>query len=287
VQASLKFGDAEAALVTALWEALKKRGSIRHESIIHAFAEKYKMSGEDAEAVYAELSSLDPFPGRRYDSGSARYISPDIRVERKTDSDGNNTFHIVLNNEEIPVLGIQPYFLEMENQKGIGKNEKAYIDANIKEARWFIDSINMRNHTLLRLTRCLLVYQRAFFEKGPFYIAPLTQRTVAESLKLHETTISRAARGKYIETEWGLFEIRKFFTNSVEQTVGKKKEENTGTVSKEAVKTILQTILQDEENTGKSDAAILKILEERGVHIARRTVAKYRKELRVGSSYER
>jgi RNA polymerase sigma-54 factor len=155
------------------------------------------------------------------------------------------------------------------------------VRENIKEARWFIHSVNQRNHTLLRVSRAIVEFQRSFFVNGPKSLAPLTLRDIAGELGVHETTVSRIANGKYMQTEWGIFEIRYFFTNSI-SGIGS----GGSRYSKEGVKEIIRELISA-ENRRFSDQEITGLLAKQGIALARRTVAKYRSELDLGSSYTR
>ncbi|MCL1927251.1 MAG: RNA polymerase factor sigma-54 [Treponema sp.] len=240
------------------------------------FAETAQVLGctkEELEACYNRIKeSLSPFPGRQFAPRETRYAIPDVEVRRK---DGE--LSIILNNEEIPVLGINPFFLKIAEKKVNGREARDFVRENIKEARWFIYSINQRNHTLLRVTRAIVEFQRSFFLNGPRFLIPLTLKDIAVELGVHETTISRTANSKYVQTEWGLFELRHFFTNSVSRG---------SDFSKEGVKEILKEIITGDEKR-LTDSELTDMLAQRGIALARRTVAKYRKELDLGSSYTR
>jgi RNA polymerase sigma-54 factor len=244
---------------------------------------------EDEVAFFLErIRELSPFPGRRFSSGETRYVIPDVQVIRK-----EGEFAIVLNGEEIPVLGINPFFMKLAEkpESGSGKEGKKeegeervardFVRENIREARWFIQSVNHRNHTLLRVARAIVEFQRPFFTKGPKYLSPLTLGDIAQELDVHETTVSRTANGKYMQTEWGIFEIRYFFTNSISGAGSKGSK-----FSKEGVKETIREIIAGEKGN-LSDRKIMELLAKRGINLARRTVAKYRGELDLGSSYAR
>jgi len=276
-------------------------------------AEAAKLMGRSEEEVVYIFKrikeDLSPFPGRRFTSGDTRFVIPDLQVVRK-----EGEFVIILNEEEIPVLGINPFFMKIagnaavhpavENEApvsparfellqklktgtsaaGIKKEDKPSRDfarENIKEARWFINSINQRNHTLLRVSRAIVEFQRPFFTNGPKYLSPLTLRDIAQELGIHETTVSRTANGKYMQTEWGIFELRYFFSNSITGTGS-----GGSKFSKKAVKEIIKEIIA-EENSRLSDQDIAGLLARRGIALARRTVTKYRNELDLGSSFDR
>jgi len=236
-------------------------------------------TAEDVEYYLDVIKQLSPFPGRRFaSSADVRFVVPDIQVIKKEDE-----LVIVLNEEEIPVLGINPFFMKLAENETSGEDKPArdFVKENIKEARWFIQSINQRNHTLLRVARAILEFQRPFFIDGPKYLAPLTLRDIAQELGVHETTISRTAHGKYIQTEWGIFELRHFFSNSVSGTGA-----DGSRYSKTGVKEIIKELISGEEQN-YSDNEISELLSKRGISIARRTVTKYRKELELGSSFTR
>jgi RNA polymerase sigma-54 factor len=237
-------------------------------------ARKIGRSEEEAQSCFAYIKMLNPFPGRQFASNETRFVVPDVLVVRR---DGG--FSIILNDEEIPVLGLSPFFMKIAGEKS-KKQARDFAKENLKEARWFVRSITQRNHTLLRVSRAVVEFQKAFFERGPGNLAPLTQQTIAEELELHESTVSRIANGKYIQTEWGIYPIKYFFTNSVSKSSAGPQ------FSKEGVKEIIRSILSNEERHF-SDQEIAGLLAKRGIPLARRTVAKYRKELDVGSSYVR
>jgi RNA polymerase sigma-54 factor len=248
-------------------------------------AKKMHCSKDDAKICFGLIKKLSPFPGRLFAGGEVRFVIPDVQVARGNDG---ADFVIILNNEVIPVLGISPFFkkLEPEAKRGRMKNTvdqsaQKFARENIREARVFINSLSMRNHTLKMVSQALVEFQRSFFSNGPQHLAPLTLGDIARELGIHETTVSRAANGKYMQTEWGIFELRYFFTNSISGTGS-----GGSRFSKEGVKAIIGELLNADKNN-LSDIEISALLAQRGITLARRTVAKYRKELDLGSSYTR
>ena len=240
-------------------------------------AKKIDCTEKKVRQYLEEIKHLSPFPGRRYAPMNVRYVIPDVQVVKK---DGD--FAIILNDEEIPVLGISPFFLKIaESGKKGDKPTRNFARENVKEARWFIASINLRNHTLLRVTRALLEFQRSFFTNGPKYLAPLTLHDIADELGVHETTVSRTANGKFIQTEWGIFELRYFFSNSISGQGSSGSQ-----FSKKGVKEIIKEIIEG-GSRHYSDHELTDMLAQQGIQIARRTVSKYRAELGLGSSYSR
>jgi RNA polymerase sigma-54 factor len=185
----------------------------------------------------------------------------------------------------IPVLGVNPLFEEMlkDRKKGKDPEVRQYVAANLQNARWFIRSVAQRNSTLVKVCRAVVEFQREFFLKGAKYLKPLTLKDIAAEIGVHEATVSRITSAKYVQTEWGIFSLKHFFTNSIAGAG------STGSrFSKEGVKEIIREIIEQEGGEkGLSDQKIVEILAGRGIALARRTVAKYRGELDIDSSYQR
>jgi RNA polymerase sigma-54 factor len=237
-------------------------------------AKKLGRTEDELRLCLDRIRDLAPFPGRQFASGEVRYVIPDVQVCRR-----NEELVIILNEEEIPVLGISRDFRGLVSKTS--KEDREFVQKNLQEARWFINSVNFRNQTLLRVSQAVVLFQREFFIRGPQYLTPLTLRDIAQELEINETTVSRTARGKYMQTEWGVFEVRYFFTNSISGSGSRGSQH-----SKEGVKETIRQII--DSGTGKlPDQRIVELLAKRGINLARRTVAKYRAELALGSSYER
>ena len=243
-----------------------------------------KLKDSQFDTVLAYIKTLSPFPGRLFSTERTRYVIPDLAIRIE-----DNEFVIELNDEIIPVLGINPFFSEISAQKGGEKDTVSFVKENIEKAKFFIGSIQQRNATLIKVAKAIVKFQTEFFIEGPMAMKPLTLKDVAEEVGVHETTVSRLANGKYVQTEWGIFELRRFFTNAVPST-----SSTSGTHSKEGVKATLREILAQEilgsesgDNAALSDRELVEILAARGIKIARRTVAKYRGELDMDSSFSR
>ncbi|MCL2809814.1 MAG: RNA polymerase factor sigma-54, partial [Treponema sp.] len=172
-------------------------------------AKKIGLDEEDTRDICDFLKTLSPYPGRAFVSMSneVRYVIPDIKVERD-----NDEFTIKLNDDVFPVLGISSNFEKFGESKDAAARN--FARENIREARLFINHLSQRNQTLIRVANAILEFQRSFFLNGPKSLAPLTLSDIAKELDVHETTVSRTANGKYMQTEWGIYEIRYFFTNS-------------------------------------------------------------------------
>jgi RNA polymerase sigma-54 factor len=262
-----------AELVESHLEELERR---KYKEIQKAM----KLSEEELKKVIAFVKTLDPLPGRNYSRDIPRYVIPDVQVRLH-----EGEFVIILNDEMIPVLGINPLFEQMSRDRAKGKDPgvRQFISANIQNARWFIRSIAQRNATLAKVCKAIVEFQRDFFLKGLKYLKPLTLKDIAGEVGVHEATVSRITSAKYMQTEWGIFSLKHFFSNSIAGPG------STGSrFSKEGVKEIIKEIIEQEGGgKGLSDQKIVEILANRGIHLARRTVAKYRNELEIDSSYQR
>ena len=226
------------------------------------------------------IKTLNPFPGRQFASEETRYVIPDLLIKV---SEGELV--IKLNEEEIPVLGISPSFEDLSSEDLSGdKSAKKFVNSSIKDARWFIQTIGLRNQTLLKTATAIAFFQKNFFLKGPRFLHPLTLKDIAEEVGVHETTISRISNSKYIQTDWGIFPLKYFFSTALART-----DSAESSVSRESVKFMLKEIIETEgRNRHLSDQKLADYLKEKnGIKIARRTVAKYRKELDIASSYDR
>lgn len=237
-------------------------------------ARKLRCSEDVVEHAVQIIKTLNPFPGRLYSNEEPRYIVPDLSIENR---DGELV--IVMNDEVVPVLGVNDFFSSIG--KVGSRADKSFARGYVKSAQWFINSIGLRNQTLFKVARAIVDYQREFFFRGAKYLRPLKLADIAREIEVHETTVSRITTAKYVQTEWGIFELKYFFSNSVGESGGG------GRFSREGVKEILKEVLVEAGDTRLSDQKLSELLEKRGVNIARRTVAKYRKELDIDSSYER
>lgn len=238
------------------------------------------MPEERVQTLYHYLRTLNPFPGHQYSNQETQYVIPDLIV-RKIDG----RLQLRLNTENIPTLTIDPEFTSLETDASSRdqKEVSAYINNAVRSATQLISQINMRSETMKKIGLELLKFQHEFFLRGQRYLRPLTYRQIAEDLSLHETTISRAVQGKYIDTDWGIIPIKELFSSALQATTPGDED-----VSKRAVMDMIREIV--ESHAGEkalSDQKISDMLGNKGIKIARRTVAKYRKELNIDSSYER
>lgn len=241
-------------------------------------ARKLRISQEETELLLTDIKQLSPYPGRPFSAEEANYVIPDLLIYQQA-----KEITIRLNDDEIPVLRINEEFLQYQEQ-GQG-DVKKFIRNHIKDATSFINSIQYRNQTLLKVARALAEHQSAFFFKGPKELVPLTMKEVADEISMTEGTISRISNSKYIQTEWGIFPVKFFFSNAVSTS---RQNQSPQGLSHNAVREYIKEII-DESPPGKrlSDQKLSDLLKNKGINIARRTVAKYRKELNIESSFNR
>jgi RNA polymerase sigma-54 factor len=236
-----------------------------------------KVREEELAAILAFIRTLDPLPGRHYSREAPRYVVPDVAVVLQ---DGE--FAIVANDETIPVLGVSAEFEALAQKNSSDRAAQRFAADSVANARWFIRTVNQRNQTLLKVCRAIVEFQREFFLKGPKELRPLTLKDVAGEVGVHEATVSRITTAKYVQTDWGIFELKHFFSNAVAGPAGAGSR-----FSKGGVKEIVREIIAGEHGRTLSDRQIVGALANRGIAIARRTVAKYRGELEIDSSYQR
>ena len=220
------------------------------------------------------LLSLEPKPGRAFTGEEPRYITPDVYVVKSADG-----YAIQLNEEGVPKLRVSNYYRQVLS--GAAKGDKEYILEKLRSAQWLIRSIYQRQRTIHKVVESIIRQQRGFFDHGVSHLKPMVLRDVAEDIGMHESTVSRVTTNKYVHTHHGIFEL-KFFFNSGIRTAGG------DDVASEAVKQRIAALVAD-ENPRKpySDQAIVKMLAEEDIKIARRTVAKYRDMLNIPSSSKR
>lgn len=232
---------------------------------------------EDLETFIAILKTFTPYPGRNYGSDGETYIEPDFSIHNK-----DGMLQLDVNRVGIPSLEVSPDFTALANDlKGPQAKEAGkYINGCVKQANLLIDQVNLRFKTLYNAAVAIMDIQRDFFLYGPRHLKTMTLKDVAERIGVHETTMSRLAQSKWVDTDWGLFQLKYFFTQGVSSA-----QPGEQTVSRNVVKDMIKEIIQ--KKGALSDQKISDLLLEKGIKCARRTVGKYRTELNIDSSYER
>jgi len=219
------------------------------------------------------VMGFDPKPGRSYTAEEPTYITPDVYIHKVGDK-----FFVVANDDGLPKLKISEFYRTAFSQ---GNKAKEYVQERLRSAQWLIRSIQQRQRTIVRVTESILRFQRDFFDKGAAYLKPLILRDVAEDIGMHESTVSRVTTNKYVHTPQGIFELKYFFNSGISRTNG-------DDLASEAVKLKIKQIISGEDpKHPHSDQKIVELLGDQNIEIARRTVAKYREQLRILSSSKR
>lgn len=233
-----------------------------------------KVDSEQLEGATELVRSLDPRPGSAVARPGAEYVVPDVYVTRH-----NGDWQVSLNPRALPRLCINSYYAGLIRETD-GENA-SYLRGQLQEARWFLKSIRTRNDTLLSVANAIVEAQSEFLERGEEAMKPMVLRDIADVVDMHESTISRVTTRKYMHTPRGVFEFKYFFSSHVGTADG-------GECSSTAIRAMIRRLV-DDERPGKplSDSRIATLLQERGIDVARRTVAKYREAMRIPSSTER
>ena len=228
-------------------------------------------SSEDIQVAIEEISTLEPAPGKRFSPDSNSIIEPDVTVYQNE----YDEWQVVLNSDYIPRLRISNSYKEMLAKGVLSKQEKDFMLERMRSGKFLINSIEQRQHTIERITREILKFQNEFFEVGVSKLRPLTMNTIAETVGVHETTVSRAIANKYIRTPHGVFAFKYFFTPGY-------KSGNGESISNKTIKDMISHIINEEKPAKPfSDQSIVDQLKAKDIKIARRTVAKYREELGI------
>jgi len=231
---------------------------------------------EEVQAAADEVATLNPKPGLEVSAEDPKYVVPDLIVERVDDD-----YIVLLNDRNVPRLRISSAYESVlkdrkNSDKGTpGGDTRAYIQNKLNSARWLIQTIEQRRRTMIKVMNCIIREQREFFDKGIAFLRPLTLQQVARQIDMHESTVSRVCSGKYVQTPRGVFELKFFFSSGLETEDGED-------VSARTAKDIIKTLIEEEDKKEPlSDQRIAEMLHEKGLRIARRTVAKYREQLSI------
>ena len=253
----------EYRIISEHMEALGKRR-------VPEMARGLNQSVEDIQKGIARIALLEPRPGRAFLPDNDQYILPEVFVTPMGDD-----FVVTTNNEQIPHLRISNTYKDLMAQANSSTEVRDYIREKIRAGKFLIKSLQQRQQTILNIGREIVKRQRDFMERGVAYLKPLTMVQVAEVVGVHETTVSRAVSGKYIQTPQGIFEMKYFFTSGIQTSTGED-------MSNTSVKDMIAEMFRNEEpRKPLSDQEVVRMLAEKGIVIARRTVAKYRSELNI------
>jgi RNA polymerase sigma-54 factor len=244
-------------------------------------ARKLGISLEDLKEHVEIIRNLDPKPGSRYNPSQSQYVIPDVYVVKVEDQ-----YVAALNEEGLPQLRISPVYRRLLDKTGAGGGEqndetRAYVKDKFRSALWLIKSVDQRQKTIHKVATSIINFQREFLDQGIEYLRPLVLRDVANDIGMHESTVSRVVNNKYMHTPQGVFELKYFFHSGISSSYGE-------SVSSVTIKQRIRKIIENEDpRKPLSDSKIVSILQKEGLMLARRTIAKYREELKIPTSNQR
>src|SRR3989441_5945033 len=243
-------------------------------------ARKLGLSIDDLKEHIEIIRNLDPKPGSRYNPQQSQYVIPDVYVVKVEDQ-----YVAMLNEEGLPQLRISPTYRRLLD-KNAGSNQvndetRAYVKDKFRSALWLIKSVDQRQKTIQKVANSIINFQREFLDHGIEYLRPLVLRDVANDIGMHESTVSRVVNNKYMHTPQGVFELKYFFHSGISSSYGE-------AVSSVTIKQRIRKIIEQEDpRKPLSDSKIVSILQKEGLMLARRTIAKYREELKIPTSNQR
>ena len=231
---------------------------------------------EDVQKALELIRRLNPFPGRRFNQSERRVVEPDVYIVKNGDD-----YAVVMNEEDIPQLRVSTAYRSMLQPGAENKEARNYIKERYSSAMRFIKNIEQRKNTILRVAQVIVVRQRDFFDAGPDYLKPMMIKEVAEEIGVHPSTVSRAVAEKYAFTPQGIFELRYFFSEAVNGPTG-------AAMSLLTLKRMVRKMIDQEDKTNPmTDDELARRLSEQGIEVNRRTVAKYRADLKIPSTHQR
>ena len=236
---------------------------------------RLRVSKEELSGIVTLIQSMNPRPGAQFSAEQPEYIVPDVFVRKH-----KGRWRVELNGDAVPAIRVNPYYAGMI-KRADNSSDNTSLKSHLQEARWFIKSLQSRSETLLRVATAIVGRQRAFLEYGEEAMKPLVLHDIAETLEMHESTISRVTTRKYMHTPRGIYELKYFFSSHVSTTLG-------GEASSTAIRAVMKKMIAS-ENAEKplSDNKIATLLSQKGIQVARRTVAKYREAMAIPPSNER
>ena len=244
-------------------------------------ARKLGISLDDLKEHVEIIRNLDPKPGSRFNPSQSQYVIPDVYVVKVEDQ-----YVAALNEEGLPQLRISPVYRRLLDKTGAGGGEqndetRAYVKDKFRSALWLIKSVDQRQKTIHKVATSIINFQREFLDHGIEYLRPLVLRDVANDIGMHESTVSRVVNNKYMHTPQGVFELKYFFHSGISSSFGE-------SVSSVTIKQRIRKIIENEDpRKPLSDSKIVSILQKEGLMLARRTIAKYREELKIPTSNQR
>jgi RNA polymerase sigma-54 factor len=242
-----------------------------------AIAKRLGVSLDKVNEAAFLVSSLEPKPGRAFGGEAAQEIVPDVYIHKV-----EGEYVVYLNDDEVPRLRVNNLYRSiLTNSRPVVDEDKKYIQEKLRSALWLIRSIHQRQRTIYKVTKSIVKFQKEFLDKGIQFLKPLVLRDVAEDIEMHESTISRVTNNKYAYTPQGIYELKFFFNTGITSSQGED-------LASESVKNLVREIIAKEDaKKPYSDEKLVQILKGMNIHIARRTVSKYRESMKILSSNER
>ncbi len=257
---------------TLTYRIVSEKWELATNNRVPEIAKYFDCEVDDVKSAFGEISKLDPHPGSHFSVDTNSAITPDVIVKKV---DGK--FEVILNDNNLPMININRKYAEMiKRGSGVDPKVKKYLRERYNSANWLVRSIEQRKATIIKVVEAIVDKQKNFFRKGPPNLVPMKQQDIADEIGMHVSTVNRVANGKFVQTPYGIFEIKYFFTE------GLKSENGGDDVSSRSIKKRIKELV-DEEPPSKplSDQKISDILKKEGFKVARRTVAKYREQARI------
>ncbi len=246
----------------------------------HKIPELAKLLGVEPEEIKAHMElirHLDPKPGSRYSPSESQYVIPDVYII-KTDEG----YRAVLNEDGLPQLRISPTYRRLLDKGGEASDEtRAYVKDKFRSALWLLKSVDQRQKTIIKVATSIITFQKDFLDRGIEHLRPLVLRDVANDIGMHESTVSRVVNNKYMHTPQGVYEMKFFFHSGINSSFG---ESVSSVTIKQKIKKIIEA---EDQRRPLSDSKIMNMLQHEGLVLARRTIAKYREELKIPTSNQR
>jgi RNA polymerase sigma-54 factor len=240
-------------------------------------AKALSLEPEEIKAHIELIKHLDPKPGARYTPAESQYVIPDVYIVKTEDG-----YRAQLNEDGLPQLRISPVYRRLLEKGGEASDEtRAYVKDKFRSALWLLKSVDQRQKTILKVATSIINFQRGFLDQGVEHLRPLVLRDVAGDIGMHESTVSRVVNNKYMHTPQGVYEMKFFFHSGINSSFGE-------SVSSVTIKQRIRKIIEAEDQRRPySDSKIMNILQREGLVLARRTIAKYREELKIPTSNQR
>ena len=239
-------------------------------------AKKLKAPVETIKEAIKEIANLEPRPGRSFNTERAARLIPDVILERN-----NDKYEVVLNDWGLPSLNLNPKYKRMLKQKDITADTKEYLKERLKAAKFLIEAINKRKETIQKVTEAIAHLQKDFLDNGMQNFKPMTLSQIAKLTGRHKSTVSRTVNNKYLQTPDGIFELRHFLNSGL-------KQENGEFYSSRTIKSRIKELIENEtKETPLTDQGVVNLLKQEGISISRRTITKYRRQLKILPSQSR